>query len=155
MNGIEPNDLLDDNRRNDLCDTILADASAKFGYEKESLLHPTEPMLSKHWYTHSTGTKETNSSVSKTRIQEQNENAIELKSWTDVMAPKAEATLAIKLENPRFSQLQEKISVLTSARKQLEKQQSEGDNIAAKLKAKAAKDSGLKKTADDMLVIPI
>ena len=155
MNGIEPNDLLDDDRRNDLCDTILADASAKFGYEQKSLLHPTEPMLSKHWYTHSTGTKETNSSVSETRIQEQNENAIELKSWTDVMAAKAEGPLAIKLENPRFSNLQEKISVLTSGRKQLEKQQSEGDNIAANLKAMAAKDSGLKKTADDMLVIPI
>ena len=151
MNGLEPRDLPED-RQQTICDTLVADAAARFGYEMKTLPHPTEPLLTKYMYKHSLGCKQTHTDSTSWTIEDKNDSAIEKKAFNDAFDTcdkQQKGLLKIKVENPEFTEMQTTVKVLATARGSLEKQLAEGKNLVASLKAFMEKDAKWKQKHDD------
>ena len=79
---MEPKDLQDEDQCEEIAQSLIKEAAARYGYEPQTKLHPTQPILNRYWYRHSLGRKETSGSSKDTVIADQNENAIDAKSFS-------------------------------------------------------------------------
>ena len=82
MNGLEPRDLPED-RQKVIAETLCADAAARFCYDEKMIEHPTEPLLNKYYYKHSTGGEQSTTETSEWQIKEQNESALDKKGMSE------------------------------------------------------------------------
>lgn len=158
MNGLEPGDFVTDQERDEICETLCVDSAAQFGHEPTVVAHDTgKSALTKFFYKHSLGMKETAKASTVTTIEDTTGDQLAAKSFSDT-AQKVQGPLAIKMENPKFNALQTQLAVLKTAKSQLEKAHTDGENLSETLQAMHKKEPtnpGLKKLADDMQALRV
>ena len=158
MNGLEPGDFQTDQERDEICETLCVDSAAQFGHDPTVVQHESgNKALTKFFYKHSLGMKETAKASTVTTVEDTTGDQLATKSFAD-MAQKSQGPLRIKMENPQFNDLQFQLSVLKTAKTQLEKAHTEGENISETLQAmhkKSTDSPGLKKLADDMQALRV
>ena len=159
MNGLEPNDLPTEKERDEICETLVVDSAAKFGHEATVVEHESKkPVLTRFFYKHSQGLKETAKASTVTTIADSSGDQLGHKSFQQIADMPVKGPLAIKLENPSWADLQTQLTVLKGAKGQLEKAHTEAENIGETLGAMAKKDPSnvvLQKTATDMKALRV
>ena len=151
MNGIEALDVGDE-KADRLCELLVADSAAEYGFEPGGRMHPSgEKLLHKYFYKKSTGHVEASTSRRETRISEEADGKLEVKPFDEkLQLMKGGGPLMIKNENPAFVEFENDLKVLLSALKALEKQWTDCQNVQAKMAAQSAKDPSLKIPAADL-----
>jgi hypothetical protein len=149
---LEPQDFENDEQRDEIVKTLIQDSEARFKYQHVADEHPSGQMcLTKFWYRHSTGRRETHTASDSTAIDKNLD--IEDKKWNAIEDANKPDAVRIKVENPGFHIMKDQTTVLKSALISLEKQDGLGKGIGAVLKQKAAKDAGFSKPAEDCQAI--
>ena len=155
MNGFEVQDFDKNEARDEMCQTLIQDSEARFQYKHIADEHPSgNKLLTKYWYRHSTGNTHTTTSSDSTAISKTadlDEKGFSQKALGDIGLT---GTVAVKVENPAFHVMKDRVEVLKSGLTALEKQNALGLALAATLKQKAQKmrasgPNDVKKAAND------
>ena len=142
MNGLEPHNLSPE-LQSQISDQLIADSAEKYGYQRTERLHPTMPILSTFYYEHGQGTLVSTGTQEKETFQHHGQGQSEAvqKAMTGALAalPSA-AAKEIKLENPAFFLMQEKVRVLKSGKNALERIVMQAADLSATMTSQIASD---------------
>ena len=140
MNGFEVQDFSNEAARDEMAKTLIQDSEARFQYNHIADEHSTgNKLLTKYWYRFSTGNTHTTTSADTTAISKTAD--LEDKNFSQKALGDIGLTggVTVKVENPAFHLMKDRVEVLKSGLTALEKQYAIGLSLAATLKQKAQK----------------